>query len=113
MWGLILLRILFIVIFTGMGYSIGVSNPLASTVIGFSLGIVIVLFEVFARRVSLRGLSSAVFGVLLGLFLAWMFGETLNQLPFSKDIPIDVFINIKLFVSFVFIYLGITLGIKG
>jgi len=113
MWGLVLLRILFILIFTGMGYSIGVNRPDISAIIGFSVGMIIVSFETFARKVSLRGLSSAVFGVLLGLFLAWVFGKTLNQLPFSKDLPYDIFVNIKLFVTFVFVYLGITLGIKG
>jgi uncharacterized protein YacL len=72
-----------------------------------------VVLEVFGRRVSLKGLSSAVFGILLGLLLAWIFSETLNQFPLPKDLSVEFINNIKLFVVFVFVYLGLTLGIKG
>ena len=113
MISLVFFRILFIIIFTVIGYfsKVGGSNLLGG--LGFVLGICIVTFEIFARKVSLKGLSSAVFGILLGLIVAWVFGETLNQISFSKDISMDVVNNIKLFVTFVFVYLGLTLGIKG
>lgn len=111
--GLVFLRVLFILIFTGMGYILGGNEPVFFTAIGAAIGIVIVLFELFARRVSLKGLSSAVFGVLLGLLLAWIFSETLNQFSLPQDFPSQVVNNIKLFVTFIFVYLGLTLGIKG
>jgi len=111
--GLVFLRLLFILIFTGMGYILGGNDPVFFTAIGAAIGIVIVLFEVFARRVSLKGLSSAVFGVLLGLLLAWIFSETLNQFSLPQDFPSQVVNNTKLFVTFIFVYLGLTLGIKG
>jgi len=96
-----------------MGYILGGNDPVFFTAIGAAIGIVIVLFEVFARRVSLKGLSSAVFGVLLGLLLAWIFSETLNQFSLPQDFPSQVVNNTKLFVTFIFVYLGLTLGIKG
>ncbi len=111
--GLIFLRLFFILIFSGMGYALGRNEPIFFAAIGAAIGIVIVLFEVFARRVSLKGLSSAVFGVMLGLLLAWIFSQTLNQFSLPQEIPSQLVNNIKLFVTFIFVYLGLTLGIKG
>jgi len=113
MLSLIFLRIFFILVFTGLGYSLWQDNSLISAGIGFGVGLVIVSFEHFARRVSLKGLSSAVFGIVLGLLLAWIFGETLDKIPLSQDVGRDMLNNIKLFVTFIFVYLGLTLGIKG
>jgi len=113
MRGLFFLRGLFIVIFTGIGASLGDYTSLVSTVIGFSVGVVIVVFEIFARRASLRGLSSAVFGIVLGLLLAWIFNETLDTFPLPETLPVSTLNNMKLFVTFIFVYLGLTLGIKG
>jgi uncharacterized protein YacL len=58
-------------------------------------------------------LSSVVFGIVLGLALSWVFSETLDRFPLPKDLSIEFINNIKIFVTFVFVYLGITLGIKG
>ncbi|MBN3040958.1 MAG: TRAM domain-containing protein [Candidatus Omnitrophica bacterium] len=110
---LIFLRVLFVLIFGAMGYSLGGEKAILLASIGAGIGIVIVLFETFARQVSLKGLSSAVFGIFLGLLIAWVLGETLNQLPLREDIPHDFIDNTKMFVTFVFVYLGLTLGIKG
>lgn len=111
--GLIFLRILFIVVFGGLGFALGGEDPVFFSSLGAACGIIIVLFEIFARRVSLKGLSSAVFGVILGLTLAWIFSQTLNQFSMLQEFPSAVMNNIKLFVTFIFVYLGITLGIKG
>ena len=75
--------------------------------------IIIVLFEIFGRKASLKGLSSAVFGIILGLLLAFIFSETLSQFSLLKGVSATIIDNIKMFVTFVFVYLGLTLGIKG
>lgn len=113
MLGLFLLRVLFIIIFTGLGYSLNFDNPLASMGVGCSIGFLIVFFEAFVRKVSLKGLSSAVFGILLGLILAWAFCATLDRFPLTRDLTSQMVDNIKIFVTFIFVYLGLTLGIKG
>ena len=113
MFGLIFLRILFVLIFSGIGYTLGGDNPILYGALGFAGGVAIVLFETLARQVSLKGLSSAVFGIILGLIVAWIFSETLNRFPLPSEVPIEIIDNIKLFVTFVFVYLGLTLGIKG
>jgi len=113
MVGLFFLRVLFIIIFTGMGYSWGGEHASLFAGIGFAGGLIVVLFEAFAREASLKGLSSAVFGILLGLVIAWIFGKTLEQFPLRRDFSPEIINNIKLFVTFIFVYLGLTLGVKG
>lgn len=113
MWGLVCLRVFFIFIFTAVGASLGEYTSFIPALMGFLVGVGIVVFEIFARRASLRGLSSAVFGIVLGLLLAWIFSETLDQFPLPDNLPVRIRDNIKLFVTFIFVYLGLTLGIKG
>jgi len=102
--GLVFLRLFFILIFTAIGYSIGGDDSLAFAIAGCSFGVMIVLFEVFSRKVSLKGLSSAVFGIVLGLIIAWIFGETIDQFPLAKDLSPEATSNVKLFVTFIFVY---------
>lgn len=113
MAGLIFLRILFVLIFTGIGYSLGGKVPLLFAGFGFIGGIILVSFETLTRRASLKGLSSAVFGIILGLIIAGIFGATLDQFHFPGEVSYDLIHNIKLIVTFIFVYLGLTLGIKG
>ena len=113
MMSLIFLRIFFVLIFTGIGYSVGGENPLFSAGFGFIGGIILVGFETLTRRASLKGLSSAVFGIILGLIIAGIFGAALDQFPFPEEVPAGIIHNIKMFVTFIFVYLGLTLGIKG
>ncbi|MBU2473692.1 MAG: twitching motility protein PilT [Candidatus Omnitrophica bacterium] len=111
--GLLFLRVFFIIIFAGLGYALGQDEAVIFAAASTALAIIIVLIEVFGRKVSLKGLSSAVFGIILGLLLAWIFSETLGQFSLLKDVPIQIIDNIKMFVTFIFVYLGLTLGIKG
>jgi len=109
MMGLYILRIFFIFICSFTGYSLSREAPFFGAFFGFSIGVIVVFFEIFARKVSLKGLSSAVFGVILGLLLAKIFSEFLKLF----SIPQEVSYVVRLFVTFTFVYLGLTLGIKG
>lgn len=113
MWALVFLRIFFIFIFVVLGFSLSKGNPLLFAAVGLGTGIFVVVVEMLGRKVSLKGLSSAVFGVLLGLLLSAVFGLALAQFPLPADVTPDFLDNIKLFVTLVFVYLGLTLGIKG
>ncbi|MBD3246266.1 MAG: hypothetical protein GF333_04575 [Candidatus Omnitrophica bacterium] len=106
---LFLLRVFFIFICTIAGYALSKENLLMYTLMGFVIGLIVVLFEIFARRVSLKGLSSAVFGILLGLLIAKIFNEALRLFP----VPAEVLSVVQVFFTFIFVYLGLTLGIKG
>lgn len=109
MRSLFILRAFFVFICTAAAFRLGDFNPILSTALGFVVGLVVVFFEVFARKVSLKGLSSMVFGILLGVLLAWIFNKTLEFFLLPKDITHSV----RIFVTFIFIYLGVTLGLKG
>ncbi|MCF7869820.1 MAG: TRAM domain-containing protein [Candidatus Omnitrophica bacterium] len=113
MWALVFLRIFFVFVFVVLGFSLGGESSLLFAGVGFGVGIFVVVLETLGRKVSLKGLSSAVFGILLGLFLSAVFGFALSQFPLSKEVSIDFIDNIKLFVTIVFVYLGLTLGVKG
>lgn len=103
-----LIRVVFIIICAILGYILG-ENPLFFSFLGAVIGVVIVVFEVLARRISLKGLSAAVFGVVLGLIMARLFGNFLTLFKLPPDT--DYFL--RAFFTLIFVYLGLTLGLKG
>lgn len=104
-----LLRVLFVFVCTVIGYSLGEELNFVYATIAFSIGMIIVLLETFARKISLKGLSSSVFGIILGLILAKLFGGAMDLFV----IPGEIAAMIKKYLLFIFVYLGLTLGIKG
>ena len=113
MISLVFLRIFFVLIFTGIGYSLGGVNSLIYAGLGFISGVILITFETFTRRASLKGLSSVVFGIIFGLIIAWVFSVALDQFHLPENFPTEIIRNIKLIFTFVFVYLGLTLGVKG
>ncbi|MDD4294586.1 MAG: PIN domain nuclease [Candidatus Omnitrophica bacterium] len=109
MWGLVFLRIFFILVCGIAGAALKSVPQFYGILGGLAIGIVVVLIEAMARKVSLKGLTSAVFGICLGLLLAKLFGEALKVFHMDKII-VD---NTQYIVSVIFIYLGLTLGLKG
>ena len=109
MKSLFVLRIFFVFLCAAAGFKLGVAAPIWAALFGFVGGLIVVFFEVFARKVSLKGLSSTVFGIALGVLLAWIFSKALELFMLPKE----VMDNAKIFVTFVFIYFGLTLGLKG
>lgn len=111
MKGIVLLRLFFILVCTAAAYTLGAGSgwSFVLALIGFFVSIFVVIFEAFGRNVSLKGLTSAIFGIILGLGLAWIFSASLRFF----NVP-EVFASkVKLFVTLIFVYLGLTLGIKG
>lgn len=109
MKGLFIVRAFFVFICTGAAFRLFEFSPAVSVGLGLVVGLLVVFFEVFARKVSLKGLSSVVFGIFLGMLVAWIFNKTLEMFLLPKEVTY----NAKVFVTFIFIYLGITLGVKG
>ena len=110
MRGLIILRVFFIFVFTVAGYYLGGDDPKPFAIFGFILGLMMVTFEVFARKVSLKGLTSTVFGVVLGLLLAILANTFLRM--FTK-LDEAILYNANVFITFTCVYFGLTLGLKG
>ncbi|MCK4809473.1 MAG: PIN domain nuclease [Candidatus Omnitrophica bacterium] len=104
-----LVRILFIILSSSIGYLLGGDKALVFFLVSFFASSVIVFFEIMARRVSLKGLSAGVFGIVLGLIGARLFAVVLDLF----DIPSEVDSGLKVSLTLIFIYLGLTLGLKG
>ena len=93
MSNLIFIRVLFVLLSVIVGYQIGDLyidvNP-AMSLIGLILGglgaTAVILLEMGLHRISVRGLSVAVFGLLLGLVMAMLVSNALNFIPMDDII---------------------------
>ncbi|MEI6631866.1 MAG: PIN domain-containing protein [bacterium] len=108
---LLLLRILFMV--SGMVIGYQALEPkgfgLAGVGVGIFAGLFIIFLEIGMRRVSVRGLSSAVFGLILGLIMAKLVTDALSLAPLSTaSLPF-----IRFVLTLIFCYLGMVIGLRG
>ena len=107
---LLFIRILFIVGATLIGYQTGgPANGWIKMLAGGFAGVLIILFEIGMRRISVRGLSSAVFGLLLGLVMSRIVYEAIILFgPLQENLKI-----IRAIMTFIFCYLGMIMAIRG
>ena len=108
---LLFIRGFFLIICSYVGLYLGSINDQAVLGLWFGLaaGIVLILLESSLQRVSVRGLSSMVFGLLLGFFMAKLVGDILALLPLG-----DFFQSVlKVILTLVFSYLGAVMALRG
>ena len=108
----IFIRLFFLIICGIVGYQIGsaANQPVWWGVgIGCLSGLILILLEVSMRRVSVRGLSSMVFGLILGIIMAKLITDILSL------IPLGVFIQsiLKVALTIMFSYLGAIMALRG
>ncbi len=108
---LLFVRILFVVGSMIIGYQILDYRNLG--LLGFLLGGLaaglIILMEIGMRKVSVKGLSSAVFGLLLGLIMSKLVVDALSLAPvLSANLPI-----IRASFTLLLCYLGMVIGLRG
>lgn len=110
--GLWLVRIFFVGVSLIIGYQIGLNynNPFLGVALAFIISSFIAFFEALTKKISLRGLSSAVFGFLLGILVAKILSSVVSLLPL-KDPTLTSSLN-TVFVI-VFAYIGLVLGLRG
>ncbi len=108
---LLLVRILFIVAFSLVGYQAGelIGNSFLGLGIGFLGSLGIIFLEFGMGRVSSKGLSSAVFGLILGLIMAKLVGDAFTL----ARIPADTLALIRIILTLIFCYLGMVIGLRG
>jgi len=108
---LLLLRILFVIASALVGYQSGelVGNSFLGIGIGVVASFFIIFLEVGMRRVSSKGLSSAVFGLILGLIMAKLVGDAFTL----ARIPADTLALIRVILTLIFGYLGMVIGLRG
>ena len=113
---LIFIRIFFIILSVVLGFQIGsfaqvkgLDFALIGAAIGCIAAVSIILFEFAMRKVSVRGLSSAVFGLIFGLIMAKLVSDTLALVHLDES----VLYSLKVALTLIFCYLGMIIAIRG
>ncbi|MCX5714454.1 MAG: TRAM domain-containing protein [Candidatus Omnitrophica bacterium] len=106
---LLSIRLLFILISIVIGYQSAESAGLAGALIGGIAATVIIILEIGMRKVSVRGLSSAVFGLILGLIMSKLVSDAVSIAPINPE----QFNQIRVTLTLVFCYLGMVIGLRG
>jgi len=89
-----------------VGYKI--AGPVG-LVIGGLAALIMIFLEIGLRKVSVSGLSSAVFGLILGLIMAKLVGDAFSL----TNLPIETISTIKVTLTLVFCYLGMVMALRG
>ena len=104
-------RIFFIILSGIVGFQVGNINglPINGTIVGVLSAVLLIAVEMTMRQVSVRGLSSMVCGLLLGIFMAKIVSDILDLLPMQEVMkPI---LRVALTVGFS--YLGVVMALRG
>ncbi len=113
---LIFIRIFFIILSVVIGFQIGSFVNVGTSdfsnigaIVGLFVAIIIILFEFMMRKVSVRGLSSAVFGLIFGLIMAKLVSDTLSLAQLDETL----LYSLRVVVTLIFCYLGIIVAVRG
>jgi len=77
--------------------------------VGFGASIIIIILEIGMRKVSVRGLSSSVFGLILGLIMSKLVTDAFSL----AQIPPEQLAQVRVTLTLVFCYLGMVIGLRG
>ncbi len=103
-------RLGFISLMAAAGFRIGGKLNMAMTGlgIGFALGIILVFIEIFLKDLSIRGLTSGLFGAVLGMLMAKIVKDIMITVGINHD-----FVNFSYPVlTFMFLYIGFMFSLK-
>ncbi len=105
------IRIFFLLISSIVGYQIGSINndPRLGLIIGIGGGAILIFMESKSRQASTRGLSSMVFGLLLGIFMAKLLSDVLGLLPLGDVVQSSM----RVIFTLVFSYVGAVMAMRG
>ena len=113
---IIFVRIFFIILSIVIGFQIGSFVHIGisdfsslGAIIGFFAALIIIIFEFMMRKVSVRGLSSAVFGLLFGLIMAKLVSDTLSLVQLDETF----LYSLRVIITLIFCYLGMIVAVKG
>ncbi len=110
---LLSVRILFLIGSMIVGYQTfeprGGMGGILGALLGLLLSGLIIILELGMRRVSMRGLSSSVFGLILCLIMAKMVSDAFSLAPISQE-SLSI---IKVTLTLIFCYLGMVMALRG
>jgi len=112
---ILFIRLLFIIVGGIVGwhtaFSIGFPDKvLIGSILGILAAIIVIIIEYLSRNASLRGLSSVVFGLVLGLLLAWFIRNLLAVIPTLSQQTKDI---AGLIMTAILCYFGVILAMRG
>jgi len=85
------------------------NSSLLGAVMGGLASFIIIFLEIAMGKVSVKGLSSSVFGLILGLIMAKLVGDAFSLAPISVQ-GLSV---IRVTLTLLFCYLGMVIGLRG
>jgi uncharacterized protein YacL len=108
---LIFIRIFFLLISLVVGYQVGsIANmPIWGLVGGMAAGMLIIILESSMHRISVRGLSSVVFGLILGIIMAKLVCDILALISLG-EVALSL---LRVSLTLIFAYLGAAMAWRG
>lgn len=113
---LMFIRIFFVILSIIIGFQVGSFAQAGASdfsvlgaSIGFLVAVLIIIFEFTMRKVSVRGLSSAVFGLLFGLIMAKLVSDTMALISMDKNLVY----SLRVILTLIFCYLGMIMAMRG
>ena len=110
---LLSVRILFMLGCMFIGYQVMILKGLMMGALGMVIGgliaLLLIVLEAGLRRVSVSGLSRAVFGLILGLIIAKLAGDAFSLAPLDAD----TLSSIRVSLTLIFAYLGMVMALRG
>jgi len=110
------IRIFFIILSIIVGFQVGsfvqagdVNFGALGAIIALVAALSIIIFEFMMRKVSVRGLSSAVFGLIFGLIMAKLVSDTLSLINLDQTL----LYSLRVILTLIFCYLGMIVAIRG
>lgn len=110
------IRILFLLLAAVIGYQIGTfftavgpSSGLIGLGVGLAAAVVIIVMELAMAKISLRGLSAAVFGLILALIVSRFVTEAIDLIHMN---PVHA-ASVKLVIVIVLAYMGMVFALRG
>ena len=108
---LLFVRVLFVLVSVIIGYQMGDARDMGlwGMGIGAVASLILIFFEIGMRKVSVRGLSSTVFGLILGLLMSKVVSDAFTLVPLTSE----EHVQLKVIITLVFVYLGMVIGLRG
>lgn len=108
---LLLVRVLFVLSGMVIGYQTAGSGieGLLGALIGGLIAFILILLEAGLRKVSVNGLSSSVFGLILGLIMAKLAGDAFS-LFYTDPSTLSM---IRVTLTMTFCYIGVVVALRG
>ena len=108
---LLFVRFFFFVLSLILGAQIGLiyQQPQLGIVAGGGTALILISIESALRKISVRGLSSMVFGLLLGVIMAKLIADIMQLLPLGEVLQSVL----RVVLTVIFSYLGTVMALRG